>query len=229
MFKKLLFTGTLFITFANAYAQSSAPFGIKGDIAPPVPVVTVATNGRAVISDAAATALRGSTTFSGTNSLYAYPAQIISYSITFSAPSKIVLSFTDNNSGKVLPFDNSDSTRFGAVNGTTTSGSLAVTLTNTLIDGNPVAVFLSAPNGSTVWSATTVGGKPSIGASAGTSGVAPNYTTGFSKTAGATVPDSLTTLSGNLSMVLYVGKSLVDNATTTLTPTSSGTFTVVYL
>ena len=229
MFKKLLFTGTLFIAFTNAYAQSSAPFGITGDIAPPVPVVTIATNGRAVISNTATATLRGSAPFLGNNSLYAYPAQILSYSITFSAPSKIALSFTDNNSGKVLSFDNSDSTRFGVINGTTASGSLAVTLTNTLIDGNPVSVFLSAANGSTAWSATTVGGKPSTGASAGTSGVAPNYTTGFSKTAGATVPDSLTTLSGNLSMVLYVGKSLVDNATTTLTPTSSGTFTVVYL
>lgn len=225
MFKKLLLTSALLAAFATAHAQSSAPFGITGSIAPPVPTVTISNGGNSVVGAAAAAALRGSSSFAGTNHLYAFPAQILSYSITFSAPSKIALSFTDNNSGKVLPFDGSDSTRFGSVNGTTSSGSLVVTLENTKIDNTTPSVFLSTPNGTTAWSTTTVGGK----ASNTLNGVAPGYTTGFAKTAGATVPDSFTTLTGNLSMTLYMGKSLVDNATTTLTPSSSGTFTIVYL
>ena len=228
MFKKLLLTGALLAAFANisAHAQSSQPFGVTGSIAPPPPTVTIANSGRSDYGSLSATAVKGYTSSTGINDLYSFPAVALAYSITFSAPTKAALSFTDNHAGKVLPFDSFDSIRFGVVDtGATTIGSVAVSLTNTLIDGSPVSVFLSSPTGTTSWSANTVGGKTGIA----TNNVGPNYTKAFSKTAGATVPDSFTTLSGNLSMVLSLKKSLIDTATTSTTATGSGTFTVVYL
>ena len=171
MFKKLLLTSTLLATFASAYAQQSAPFSVQGSVLPPPPKVTIANSGRADYGSLSTTTVKGYASSIGINSLYSFPVVTLTYSITFTAPAKAALSFTDNNANNVLSFDSFDSIRFGVVDtGATTIGSVAVSLTNTLIDGSPVSVFLSSPTGTTSWSANTVGGKTGIA----TNNVAPN-------------------------------------------------------
>lgn len=229
MLRELLFVSALLITFANVfvYAQSSQPFGVTGNITLPAASVTIANGGSANFGSLSVTAVKGYSSSAGTNNLYSFPVVTLAYSVTFTAPTKAALAFTDNNSGKVLPFNNFDAIRFGLIDGpgSSTIGSIVVMLTDTLMDNNPVSVFFSAPNGTTTWSTTTAGGKTGIPANY----AVPGYTNAFAKTAGATVPDSFTTLSGNLSLVLSVSKTRIDNATTNTTANGSGIFTVVYL
>lgn len=229
MLKKILLANALFATLDSVCAQTNAPFGVRGSITPPAAIVFIANNGSVILGAAAATDVKAYSSSRGTNDFYLFPVATLAYIITFPAPAKAALSFVDNNSGKVLLFNTFDSIRFGLVDvvsaGSKTVGSVAVTLTDTLINNSPVSVFFSAPNGTTTWSTTTVGGKTGLS----TNNVAPGYTNAFAKTAGATAPESFTNFSGNLSMVLSLSKALVDNNNTGITATGSGTFTVVYL
>ena len=106
--------------------------------------------------------------------------------------------------------------------GTTAIGAYEMYFSSLLIDGVAVGQILNAANGTSTWSTAGIGG-----AAASYTGIA--NTMGFAKTAGATTPDSLTTLSGTVNIQPFFSKPYIDSATNSITPHGSGTMSLVYL
>ena len=165
-------------------------------------------------------------TLSTSGKTYRAPLVNLPFSITCSAATKVGMAMTDNNAGKIILESANDPLRFGLVNGTGGSsvGSFSFSLGNVLLDSSATVNFLSASTGSTTWSTTSAAGTPSLA-----SWAAPGNTNAFTKVSGTTVPDAFTTISGNLVVSIALGKAIVDSATTAITPTGSGTLTLVYL
>lgn len=226
MFKKLLLTSALLASFSSVYAQS-APFNVTGNIAPSTCTVTLNGGGTATIGSIPASTVRAYTvSTTGTNLVYMAPLVNIPFNITCPAPTKIGVAMLDNNPGKILARNVDDSIKFGLLNGTGTTsiGTFQVYFGNVLIDNSSVWQGLSAPTGATNWTQTNVAGS-TLPAYYG----APGYTNAFSKTANGGAPDAFTTLTGNLAVYVSLGKTVVDSATTAITPNGSGTLTLVYL
>ena len=227
MFKKLLLTSALLATFASAHAQSSQNFGVTGTVSP-APCNVTLTGGTVNLGTLSQATVKGYPVLGASNSFYTIPTVLLPIGIVCAAATKVEVSFIDNKAGQNLPFNSFDIVRFGVTDGasgTTPIGAYVIgfSTATTTIDNVAPAVYLSALNGSTTWSNKTA--LTSLAASL----AAPGYTTGFAKTATATAPDSFTTLSGNLSISIYLGKTYIDSATTAVTPTGSGTLTLVYL
>lgn len=219
MFNKILGISMLLATAVNANASSSN-FGVTGTVTPEACNVTL--TGGTVNLGAISTSLVKSYTVASNN--YTLPAFSIPISITCSAATKIEVSFVDNQAGKNFPVDAFDSVRFGLIDGagTTAIGSYSLQFVNTAIDTVAVGQFLSAANNTTLWSTT---GVSALGASYAT----PAYMTGFAKLAGATTPDSLTTLSGTLNLVPRISTAYIGSAVAAIVPTGSGTLTLTYI
>ncbi|KAF3999264.1 hypothetical protein [Glaciimonas immobilis] len=219
MFKKVLVASALLATIINANASSSA-FGLTGTITPEACNVTL-TGGTVNLGSISTSVVKGYGTL-GTS--YSMPNVLVPISIICSAPTKVEVSFVDNKVGKVFALDAHDAIRYGIVDGagTTAIGTYQTSFTSTVIDNVAVGQFLNAPNNTTTWTATGPTGLP---ASFGAQG----YTIGFAKLAGATTPDSFTTLAGNLTFSTFISGVYVKSATAAITPTGSGTLTLVYL
>ena len=226
MFKKLLLTSALLATFATAHAQSSQNFGVTGTVSP-APCNVTLTGGTVNLGTLSQATVKAYSVAGTTNNFYSVPAANVPISITCGAATKVEVSFVDNKSGKNLPFDAGDAIRFGVTDGaagTAAIGAYQINFVTTTIDSVATAVYLSAPNGTTAWS-----NKIASTTTVPNSYVAPGHATGFAKVATATVPDSITTLAGNLTFQAYLGKAYIDGATTAVTPTGSGTLTLAYL
>ncbi|KAF3999263.1 DUF1120 domain-containing protein [Glaciimonas immobilis] len=219
MLKKVLVASALLATIINANASSSA-FGVTGTITPEACNVTL-TGGTVNLGSINASVVKG---YGLAQTSYAMPSVAVPISIVCSAPTKVEVSFVDNKVGKVFAIDTNDPIRYGMVDGAGTAaiGSIAINFNNTVIDTVAVGQFLNAPNNTTTWTATGPSNLSAIFAS-------PGYTIGFAKLASATTPDSFTTLAGNLIMSPYISAAYVKGATAAITPTSSGTLTLVYL
>ncbi|KAF3999261.1 DUF1120 domain-containing protein [Glaciimonas immobilis] len=219
MFKKILIASTLLATVINANASSSA-FGVTGTIAPDA--CNVALTGGAVNLGSISTSLIKTYAVVGTS--YAMPNVLVPISIICSAPTKVEVSFVDNKPGKTFALDANDAIRYGMVDGAGTAaiGSFQISFVNTVIDTVAVGQFLNAPNNTTSWTGTGPNNLPAYYA-------APGYTIGFAKLAGATTPDSFTTLAGSLIMTSYISTAYVKGATSAITPSGSGTLTLVYI
>lgn len=228
MFKNIIFAGPLLVSFVTAYAQSSAPFGIAGTVTPGPCSVTMSSGSNASLGSVSTSAIRGwgQGTDTSTNAIYQSQLINLPFSITCSAATKIGIALTDNNPGKITAQNTKDPVRFGLVNGGGTSsiGSFSFLFGGVLMDGLTPAKYLSALNGSTTWSSTSAAGTPAPANTA-----APGSMNSFAKTAAATTPDAFTTLNGNLVISVNLGKAIFDAATTAITPTGSGTLTLVYL
>ena len=225
MFKKLLLTSALLATFASAHAQSSQNFGVTGTVSP-APCNVTLTGGTVNLGTLSQATVKGYIVVSNTNNFYQMSPVNATINIVCSAATKVQVSFIDNKSNKNLALDGIDIVRFGLTNstaGTIAIGAYQINFTNTTIDGAIPTVYLSAPNGTSNWSTKTAGTAFTANL------VAPGFANGFAKTAGAMVPDAITTLSGNLTFQAYLGKDYVDGATSILTPAGSGTLTLTYL
>lgn len=228
MLKKLAFAGALLATFASTHAQSSQNFGVTGTVTPDACTVTLAGGGTVNVGNVSqGTAKLYSQVASTAATVYTFPSKTTPVNINCSAATKVALSFTDNKSGKnFILSDGSDAIRFGVTDGAGAAavGFYSVAFVQTTMDSVPVGQFLGAANGSATFSTTQAAG---VGYGINTS--APGRTVAFAKTAGATVPDALTTLAGTLQFDTYMSKPYIDAATTVVTPTGSGTLTLVYL
>ena len=222
MLKQIIFISALMAAFLNAHAQSSsAPFGVTGTITPGACSVAL-TGGVVNLGTLSAATVKAYGQASG---VYHFPGVNLPISITCGAPTKVEASFIDNHTSDKYVLDQNDVVRFGIVDGAGTKGIGFYTMifSNTTIDNVAVGQFLNAPNGTANWTSTVPGtGVPAIYASH-------NNTIGFSKTAGATTPDSFTTLTGTLSFQSYASINYVNNATTAIALNGSGTLTLVYL
>ena len=227
MFKKLLLTSALLATFASAHAQSSQNFGVTGTVSP-APCNVTLTNGVANLGSLSQATVKGYPVNTATsNSLYTIPTLNVPISIVCGAATKVEVSFVDNKPGKNIPMDTFDALRFGITDGAGTAAigayQMSFVTATTTIDSVPVGLFLNAPNGTTTWS-KTVAGTPTTN-----NFIAPNYATGFAKSTTATIPESITTLSGTLAIQTFLAKTYIDSATSAISPTGSGTLTLAYL
>ena len=227
MFKKLLLTSALLATFASAHAQSSQNFGVTGTVSP-TPCNVTLTGGTVNLGTLSQAIVKGYPVIVSTaNSLYTIPVVNLPISVVCGSATKVEISFVDNKSGKNLVMDTLDLLRFGITDGAGSAaiGAYQISFVNatTTIDSVAVGVYLGATNGTTNWTNKT------LSTSTTQSFVAPGYATGFAKVATATVPESITTLAGNLTFQAYLGKAYIDGATTAVTPTGSGTLTLAYL
>ncbi|WP_081081037.1 DUF1120 domain-containing protein [Burkholderia territorii] len=221
--KSLLVSAIALIAASGAHAAGSAGFGIGGTITPGACAITLSGSG---IANYGSLTQQTVQSYGQVGGAYVLGAQNVAVSVTCTAPSRVELSFVDNKSSAVAGIgDGFDSTRYGVTDGTGTSGIGAynISFSGMQADGVAVGGYLSAPNGTTTWS-NTVG---STGLPASYS--APGYTSGFVKTVGTVVPDTMTTLAGNLTFYTFITKSYVDAATNAITLDGSGTVTLVYL
>ena len=223
MFKKIAVSMLLIASAFNAQAAGSAPFGVTGTITPAACDVTL-TGGIANLGVVSTVAMRANAVTTGSSPAYSLANIYVPFNITCSAATRVEVSFVDNHAGKNAPLDTSDVMRFGMIDGagSTAIGAVTFQLTGQLVDGVSVGQFLISPNGTTAWSAINPAGADASYAS-------PGYTIGVAKVAGATVPDSLTTLSGSLRIKIFINKAYVDSATNSITPNTSGTMSLVYL
>lgn len=220
MFKNLLITVALSTIITSAHAAGSANFGVTGSILPGACAVTL-TNGVVNLGTITNTAAKSYAIYQGA---YTIPPVTIPISITCSKATKIAVSLVDNFAGKILSLDSADALRYGMVDGagTVAIGAYHMNFSGVTIDNVAVAQFMTAVNGTRNWATTSVGG-------ASATFIAPGYSTAFSKTASSIVPDTFTTLVGNLNMAPYISTSYVNAATSAITPIGSGTLAVVYL
>lgn len=218
MFKKVLIATTLLAAVVNANASSSA-FGVAGTITPEACNVTM-TGGTINLGSISTSLVKTYSTILGT---YQFPTVLAPISITCSAPTKVEISFVDNKAGKRFAMDANDSARYGMVDGagTTGIGAYNTQFINTTIDTVAVGQYLNAVNNTTTWSASGPVGAPNV--------AAPGYTVGFAKLAGATTPDSFTMLSGSLQFTFWVSSAYINAATAAVSPSGSGTLTLVYI
>ena len=227
MFKKLLLTSALLATFATAHAQSSQNFGVTGTVTPGACNVTL-TNGIVNLGTLTQATVKAYAPTAATNVFYTVPTVNVPISIVCGAATKVGVSFIDNKSGKVLPLNFEDVLRFGMTDGsagTAAIGTYQMSFSSTTIDSVATVVnaFLNATNGTAVWS-TKVAGTTTPN-----NFIAPGYTTTFTKTTGSIIPETFTTLGGNLAIQIFLGKTYMDAATSIVTPNGSGTLTLVYL
>ena len=227
MLKKLVFASALLATFAGAYAQSSQNFGVTGQVTPGACTVTLTGGGivdTGTVSQGTAKLYPLSNNGASTV-LYSFPFKTVPISITCAAATKVALSIVDNKSAQKLAYNVDDAARHGVSDGTAGTvaiGFYSIAFTAATMDGVNVAQFLDAATGSATFSTTGPTAYP-----VGT--LLPGRTISFAKIAGVTVPDALTTLGGTLGFQTFVSKPYIDAATTVVTPTGSGTLTLVYL
>ena len=221
MFKKIALTTLLMASAFGAQAAGSAPFGVTGTITPAACDVTL-TGGIVNLGTISTVAVRASSVYFATT--YQLASIVVPINITCSAATRVEVAFIDNKSASNFAINANDAQRFGIADGsgTTAIGGYQVGFVNTTIDSVAVAQFLSATTGTTAYFAATIPTVPAMWA-------APGRTNAFSKTGGATTPDSLTTLTGNLTFAIFLSKSYVDSATNSITPNGSGTLSLVYL
>lgn len=230
MLKKLAFASALLATFTGTYAQSSQNFGITGQVTPGACTVTLNGGGVANVGDVSQTTAKSypiNTSATTNLVVYRFPNRGVPINIACAAATKVAVAFVDNKPSQRLAFNNEDPSRYGlsdSVAGTAAIGFYSVRFENTTIDGAFIGEYFNAANGSTTFSKTQPAGLA----------VAPNYampgrTIAFAKTVGATVPDAFTSLAGLLTFDTSASKSYIDSATTVITPTGSGTLTLVYL
>lgn len=219
MFKKIIFTSAILVSALSAQASGSVPFGVTGTITPAACNVTL-TGGIVNLGVISTVQVRS---YGTVGPQYVLPPVLVPFNVTCSAPTAVQVSFVDNLPGKVAPMDSNDAIRFGIVDGTGTTaiGNYQAAFSNIIIDGVGVGQYLLAPNGTSAWSNTTVTGLPAVYA-------VPGYKTGFAKTTGVTIPDSLTTLAGNMIFEVHLTSSYIQSATNAITPNGSGTMTLVY-
>ena len=219
MFKKIAATTLLMASAFGAHAAGSAPFGVTGTITPAACDVTL-TGGVVNLGTISTVAVRANG-LAGTG--YALPPVNIPINITCSAATRVEIAFIDNKPGQIISVNGGDVIRFGMGDGagTTAIGSFQMAFTAVTIDSVAVGQFLNAPNGTTTWATTASGQAVNL--------ASPGHTTAFSKTAGATTPDSFTTLVGNLQFGMFLSKAYIDSATNSVTPNGSGTLSLVYL
>ena len=230
MLKKLAIAGALLATFAGAHAQS-APFGVSGTVSPG-PCNVVLTGGGIVdtgtVTLATAKTYRQVTNTTTAVALYGFPDRTIPITITCSAPTKVAVSFVDNKPAQRFSFNSGDGALYGlsdGLTGTAAIGFYSVAFNAITMDNTPVGQFLTAANGLTTTFSTTQPASLGVGPNS----AVPGRTTGFAKTAGAAAPESFLSLTGGLTIQTYVSRDFIDKATNTVTPSGSGTLTLVYL
>lgn len=211
----------LLVSTTTALASGSAMFGVTGAITPPACNVTL-TGGVVDHGVLSTVAVRSGALAYGL--AFQLPATSVPFNITCAAATRVEVAFVDNLAGRIIAIDGDDAVRFGLVDGagSTAIGSYQATFTSATIDGMAVGQFLNAPTGTTAWNARS---SPSLGAAY----ISPGHTTGFARLAGATLPDSLTTLAGTLQFKFFLDKAYVESARSAITPNGSGTLSLVYL
>jgi len=226
MLKKLAFAGALLATFAGANAQSSQNFGITGQVTPGACTVTLNGGGVVNVGDVSQTTAKLYPVFNGgSNVFYSFPTKTVPINIACAAATKVALSIVDNKPAQRLAYNVDDAARHGVGDGTAGTAAIgfySINFSATTMDSVNVGQFLDAATGSATFSTTGPTAYP-------TSTLSPGRTISFAKTAGVTVPDALTTLAGTLNFQTLVSKPYIDAATTVVTPTGSGTLTLVYL
>lgn len=223
MFKKILLVSAVLASFTSAHAATSAAFGSgAGTITPPACSVTL-TGGTVTIGTLTQTTVKTYTTMgSGSALSYKLPPVTIGYAVTCSSLTKIALGVVDNNPGKATVITTTDSMAFGLVDGaaSTAIGQFFLTV-NTLTTDSTFVGGLAATTGTSTWAAAPV----FLNALA----LTPGTSTGFIKSAGTTSPDAYTSLSGNMLATIFINGAYMSAASTAITPTASGTLSVIYL
>ena len=221
MFKKVLIASALLASVVGANAQSTG-FGVIGTIAPATCTVSLSGGGTADYGTMTTAAVQARTVENGA---YNLGVKGIGIAVNCTAPVALELAFVDNKAAQRLNFsDTYDTLRYGLGNGSSSSvfGHYDLSLDQVLVDGVTPAVWLSAPTGTTTWATTVAGGAPAFYAQ-------PGRAVGFDKVAGATVPASLTAITGSLVVVARVSKPIVDASTAAITLNGSGTISLQYL
>ena len=223
MFKKVLIASALLASFAGVQAAGSAGFGVVGTITPATCDIVLAGGGLADYGTQTTTAVKA---LAVTVNSYSLGVKPIGITVTCPSALPVELAFADNKSAQLFAVgDGYDYVRYGVGDGAGTAaiGSSDMYASSVTVDGIAPAGFLAATTGSTAWTAT-------YGANnAGAHIIGPGHAVGFTKTAGATVPTTLTTIGGVLQIAARVSKAYVDSSTSAITLNGSGTITLQYL
>lgn len=218
MFKKAILVSAMLLATAGAQAQS-AGFSVTGVVTPPTCTLTLG-GGNSVIDFGSLTKTTvKSYNVSATD--YVMPLKSMTFNITCSAAVRAELAFADNYAGKILSANAPDSSLWGMVDGTGTTGIGAYYfgLSAITLDGSaPVVGYVTAPTGTNTWAPDTNNGY-----------VEPGFAMGFIKDAGQTVPQQFTTASGSLTAMSFLNKPYVDAAASTINIKGGGTITLQYL
>ena len=225
MFKKALIASAMLVSIIGANAAETATFGVTGGSMPSSCSVALGNGGSYDFGTLTYPQLQALGAYTGNlGSFYHFGVKINSISVTCGAATSVKLSFTDNKLGKATVVgDPSDEKRFGLVDGagTTSIGSVDISLFDILVDGAAPTGLLHAVNGTTAWSA--------VNGPWGNHYVTPGHTTGFIKTAAETVPSSFKTFTANMHTSLFAKKSYMDSAINAVVFNSSGVITLTYL
>ena len=224
MFKKVLIASAMLAAVAGANAQSTG-FGVGGTVTPST--CSISLTGAGIADYGGLTKVAVQATSQGTGSGGAYYAlgnRTVALSVSCSSPIRLELATVDNKAAQKFAIDANDGFRYGIANGTNTTafGAYVVSGSVLTLNGATPATFLTAPTGTTAWSATGFNGEAATT-------MAPGYATGFSATAAATIPDAVTTIGGNLTFTSYISKAVIDAATGVVTLNGSGTISLQYL
>ncbi|WP_081084327.1 DUF1120 domain-containing protein [Burkholderia territorii] len=212
----------MLMAMGGAHAAGSATFGVTGIITPNSCNVSLAGGGINDYGTKLKTAVQGLPLVNGV--AYSLGVKTLTATVSCSAPTKVEIQFVDNNSADRFNLgDGLDVIRYGVADGTlsTPVGGYNAGFTNVILDGAAAAGALLAPNGTAAWSSTGPAGTGTLTAS-------PGYTMGFIKTAGNTVPDAFTLMTGTWNTSLFVSKAYVDASTNTIQLNGTGTMTLVY-
>jgi len=216
MFKKVLIASAMLVSAISANAADNASFGVAGGVTPGPCDISLSNASTADFGIQTSAHMK---TLGVYNNLYSVGTKTIGFSVVCGAATKAEISFSDNKPGKNFPMNAEDWFRFGVTDGagSTSIGNYQISLDNLLLDGGGVTSILGAVTGTTTWGL----GYANY--------VAPGHSYGFTKTAGAIVPEAFTTLSGNLTIALMISKAYADSATNAVSFSSGGVITIQYL
>ena len=232
MFKKAMIASAVLAAAFGAQAQS-AGWTVIGTVNPTPCTVSITGGGVADYGTLTATYVKartqvgtvGSATAPRAYSLSALGTKNLPLVISCATPTKFALSLVDNGGSPLW----TDGPRWGL--GTTSDGTkigyYEISLADLKIKPLP-ADALAAP--ATRMYTAGVATSSSVYTAFNGVGAGPGFSVGFSATAAATTPDSLSEVSGNLQITnALLNKDLVDSATTAITLAGKGTLTLVSL
>jgi hypothetical protein len=241
MFKKAMIASAMLAGAFAAQAQVGSPapsatLSVGGTVTAPVCSLTLAGGGAATFGTVGRP-LTGWTTLSTTPARYAVPnskKQTVALTVSCPAPTKMALAMQDNRAATVVAPANSVA-NFGL--GTyTPAGGTAVNIGNFYVDytGLQVSSTVGGTAAAPAAKLLTAGTATSASTWTAATGTLATYlptsqSLGFAATAGATTPDSLASIAGNLVIAVELSKATVDNATSDITLDGNATITLVGL
>ncbi|MBN9410952.1 MAG: DUF1120 domain-containing protein [Burkholderiales bacterium] len=242
MFKKAMIASAVLAGAFAAQAQvgtpaPSATLTVGGTVTAPICSLALAGGGAATFGTITRP-LTGWTTISTAPARYQAPAskkQTVALNVSCPAPTKMALAMQDNRSASVVA-PASAVANFGLGTYTPAGGGTATNIGNFFVDytGLQITPTVGGTAAAPAVKLVTAGTATSSSTWAAATGVLASYlptsqSLGFAATAGATTPDSLASIAGNLVVNVELSKATVDAATSDITLDGNATITLVGL